>query len=263
MAGKVCSGETVRRRSSWDDGSGGGDRFGRFAQKTAPKPFVFSRGLGDSAQILSNCHMHDSLEKQLPAAGQPAPRDLELGQWLGRREAFGLIAGRCSAADVECLRRIRDEKMYRDRANNWDEFCTEHIGASRRKVDESIRHLEEFGPAFFHASQLTRITAEEFRAIAPDVSAAGVRLDGELIAFVPEQRRRVAAAIAELGRRSGAKTPPPAPSFAYALKRCGAAARLLEAVSVKLNPLEELELAEMLWRIRNAAAALGVMMVEV
>jgi len=206
--------------------------------------------------------MHDSLEKQLPAAGQPAPRDLELGQWLGRREAFGLIAGRCSAADVECLRRIRDEKMYRDRANNWDEFCTEHIGASRRKVDESIRHLEEFGPAFFHASQLTRITAEEFRAIAPDVSAAGVRLDGELIAFVPEQRRRVAAAIAELGRRSGAKTPPPAPSFAYALKRCGAAARLLEAVSVKLNPLEELELTEMLWRIRNAAAALGVVMVE-
>ena len=178
------------------------------------------------------------------ATGQPAPRDLELGQWLGRREAFGLIAGRCSAADIECLRRIRDEKMYRDRAHNWDQFCTEQIGASRRRVDQSIRHLEEFGPAFFHAAQLTRITAEEFRAIAPDVSAEGVRLDGEVIAFVPEERRRVAAAIAELGRR------------------CEAAARLLESVSGKLDPLEELELTEMLWRIRNAAAALGVVMVE-
>ena len=89
-----------------------------------------------------------------------------------------------------------------------------------------------------------------------------MRLDGELIAFVPEERRRVAAAIAELGRRSEAETPPSAPSFALALKRCGAAARLLEAVSGKLNPLEELELTEMLWRIRNAAAALGVVMVE-
>jgi len=235
---------------------------GEFAQKTALKPFVFSRGLGDSAQILSNHHMNNSLEAQPPAAGQPAPRDLELGQWLGRREAFGLIAGRCSAADIECLRRIRDEKMYRDRARNWDEFCTEHIGASRRRVDESIRHLEEFGPAFFHAAQLTRITAEEFRAIAPDVSTEGVRLDGEVIAFVPEERRRVAAAIAELGRRSEAAAPPPEPSFALALKRCGAAASLLEAVSGKLNPLEELELTEMLWRIRNAAAALGVVMVE-
>ena len=57
-------------------------------------------------------------------------------------------------------------------------------------------------------------------------------------------------------------TPPHAPSFALALKRCGAAARLLESVSGKLDPLEELELTEMLWRIRNAAAALGVVMVE-
>ena len=235
---------------------------GEFAPKTAPKPFVFSCGLGDSAQILSNHHMHISLEEQLPAAGQPAPRDLELGQWLGRREAFGLIAGRCSAADIECLRRIRDERMYLSQARNWDQFCTEQVGASRRKVDQSIRHLEEFGPAFFHAAQLTRITAEEFRAIAPDVSTEGVRLDGEVIAFVPEERRRVAAAIAELGRRSEAATPRPEPSFALALKRCGTAARLLEAVSGKLNPLEELELTEMLWRIRNAAAALGVVMVE-
>jgi len=207
--------------------------------------------------------MHNSLEEQLPTAGQPASRDLELGQWLGRREAFGLIAGRCSAADVECLRRIRDERMYLGQANNWDQFCTEQVGASRRKVDQSIRHLEEFGPAFFHAAQLTRITAEEFRAIAPDVSAEGVRLDGEVIAFVPEERRRVAAAIAELGRRSEAATPSPEPSFALALKRCGAAARLLESVSGKLNPLEELELTEMLWRIRNAASALGVVMVGV
>jgi hypothetical protein len=36
----------------------------------------------------------------------------------------------------------------------------------------------------------------------------------------------------------------------------------LESVSAKLNPLEELELTEMLWRIRNAAAALGVVVVE-
>jgi hypothetical protein len=72
----------------------------------------------------------------------------------------------------------------------------------------------------------------------------------------------VAAAIAELGRRSEANTPPPAPTFALALKRCGAAARLLEAISEDLNPLEKLELTEMVWRIRNAVSVLGVVMFE-
>ena len=73
----------------------------------------------------------------------------------------------------------------------------------------------------------------------------------------------VVAAIAELGRRSEAKTPPPASSFALAVKRCGAAAKLLEAVSGELDPLEKLEWTEMVWRMRNAASALGVVMVEV
>ncbi|MGA2270152.1 MAG: hypothetical protein ABSH44_16905 [Bryobacteraceae bacterium] len=204
--------------------------------------------------------MNDPLE-EASAAGQSAPRDLELGQWLGRHEALGLIAGRCSAADVECLRRIRDEKLYHGVAPNWEEFCTEHIGASRRKVDRSIHYLEEFGPAFFHAAQLTGITAEEFRAIAPHVSAEGVRLDGEVIAFVPEERRRVVAAIAELGRRTEAKAPPQPPPFATAMKRCEAAARMLEAVSEELDPLEMLALEEAVSRIHNAAYALGVRLV--
>jgi hypothetical protein len=51
--------------------------------------------------------------------------------------------------------------------------------------------------------------------------------------------------FAELSRRSKAKTPSPASSFAPALKRCGAAARLSEAISGDLDPLEKLELTEM------------------
>ena len=37
---------------------------------------------------------------------------LELGIMLGQRRAFGMVAGRCSAAQAECLRKIRDEKTY-------------------------------------------------------------------------------------------------------------------------------------------------------
>jgi hypothetical protein len=41
----------------------------------------------------------------------------ELGQMVGSRRAFGTVAGRCSAADAACLRRIRDEKLYLTRSN--------------------------------------------------------------------------------------------------------------------------------------------------
>ena len=37
---------------------------------------------------------------------------LELGIMLGQRRAFGLVTGRCSAAQAECLRKVRDEKTY-------------------------------------------------------------------------------------------------------------------------------------------------------
>ena len=38
---------------------------------------------------------------------------LDLGTWLGRRQAFAVMAGRCSAADAKCLRELRDTKKYK------------------------------------------------------------------------------------------------------------------------------------------------------
>jgi hypothetical protein len=32
------------------------------------------------------------------------------GTWLGRKQAFAELAGRCSAADAECLRQVRKAK---------------------------------------------------------------------------------------------------------------------------------------------------------
>jgi hypothetical protein len=61
------------------------------------------------------------------------PVVLELGVALGRSHTFGLVAGRCSAA----------------------------------QADRIIRLLEEFGPTFFELSQMIRIPAGTFRAIAP------------------------------------------------------------------------------------------------
>jgi hypothetical protein len=191
--------------------------------------------------------MEDSIEKP----------DANLDRWLGRREAFGLIAGRCSAAEVESLRRIRRERLYRGRARTWDEFCSQ-IGVSRRNVERSIRHLEEFGPAFFHLAQLTHVRLEEYRAIATHVTEAGVHFEGEVIAFLPENAEKVTTAVAKLLRRDQRPAAKSAnSSFAVALKRCQTAAHSLDQLQT-LDPVQKLQLASVLLNLREKAQALGV-----
>jgi hypothetical protein len=53
---------------------------------------------------------------------------------MGRqREAFGLVAGRCAAADIETLRQIREQKQAE--APLWAECCTLDLHVARRSVD--------------------------------------------------------------------------------------------------------------------------------
>ena len=53
----------------------------------------------------------------------PDPGVIELAKMLGARQAMGMIAGRCSAADAEMLRNIRDQKKYLNLSATWGEFC--------------------------------------------------------------------------------------------------------------------------------------------
>jgi hypothetical protein len=151
---------------------------------------------------------------------QDPSQAFDLGTWLGRKQAFGLMAGKCSAADAECLRNIREQKLYRSLHLNWDQFCHERIGISRPVVDKIIHQLEEFGPAFFQLAGVLRITAEEYRLIAASVSEEGVLCDGERIPITVENSPRLTRAVDSL--RSRAALPAPetaAPDTARAIAR--------------------------------------------
>jgi hypothetical protein len=145
--------------------------------------------------------------------------EFALGVMLGSRRAFAAVAGRCSAADAECLRRIRDEKLYLRRTESWDEFCPNQLGLSRSQANRIIRNLEEFGPDYFEIAQLTRITPAEYRAIAPAVRGQAVHVNGEAIALIPENCDRVAAAIAQLRQAVPVDVAPSAEERMAALNR--------------------------------------------
>ena len=123
---------------------------------------------------------------------------LELGVALGQNHAFGLIAGRCSAAQAEGLRRLREQKLYKRCAEKWDDFCPRYLKVSRSEADRTIKLWEEFGAAYFELSQLTRISPETFRAIAPAIQDGALHYQGETIELNPENSRKVAAVVAEL-----------------------------------------------------------------
>jgi hypothetical protein len=105
--------------------------------------------------------------------------DLELGTLLGRRQAFSIIAGRCSAADAACLRQIRNQKSYRKLDLGWKGFCSQHLGMSHTQANRVISYLDEFGPEYFDLAQLTGISPDAPpaplpRCPAPNACAASV-----------------------------------------------------------------------------------------
>ena len=125
---------------------------------------------------------------------------LDLGVALGQTHAFGLIAGRCSGAQAEALRHLREGRLYRRLTETWDEFCRGYLQISKTEADRTIRLLEEFGPSYFDVSQLTRISPETYRAIAPAIQDGVLHFRGESIPLNPEHSRRVGAAVAEMRR---------------------------------------------------------------
>jgi hypothetical protein len=131
----------------------------------------------------------------------------DLGAWLGRKQAFTLIAGRCSAATVVCLRKIREGKRYRALGLTWEEFCRQRAGVSRAWADKVIQQLDQLGPAWFELSSVTRITPDQFRQIADAVTDEGLSYAGDTIEIIPENAPMLAQAIEIL-------TSPPADEFA-------------------------------------------------
>src|SRR5579872_4606964 len=125
------------------------------------------------------------------------PRDplLELGTWIGRRHAFGLISSRCSAADAECLKQLRETEQYKDLGMTWEDFCPRYLRISRVHADRLIAQLDEFGAAYFELSKVIRISPQTFRELGPAVTEDGVSHDGETIPIRPENSSRLAAAV--------------------------------------------------------------------
>jgi hypothetical protein len=131
---------------------------------------------------------------------------LTLGVALGENVAFGVVSGRTAAAQAACLQRVREEKLFQALEPSWEQFCPKYLRISRAEADRTIRLWEEFGSGYFEMAQLTRISPETYRAIAPAVKDGSLLVDGEAIELNAANSRKVAAAVSRLRRAIPGRT---------------------------------------------------------
>ena len=127
------------------------------------------------------------------------PREwIDAGAWVGRQQAFAVIANKCSAAQALCLKQVRETRLYEKLDLTWEEFCKEYAGVSRAYADKLIQQHEEFGDAYFRLSEIARISPETYRQISSQMSDEGLEIDGGKWALIPENGPRIRAAIQTL-----------------------------------------------------------------
>ena len=132
---------------------------------------------------------------------------LDTGAAVGRQQAFAVIANKCSAAQALALKQLKESACHTQLGLSWEDFCGRFAGVSSRQADRIIAQFEEFGEAYFRLSNLARISADNFRAIAPAVTGECLDIDGEMVPIVPENAARIRAFV-----RAQKKLRPPQPS---------------------------------------------------
>ena len=122
----------------------------------------------------------------------------ESGSWVGRQQAFALIANKCSAAQALALKEIKESRAFQQLDLTWEEFCVKHVGLSRERIDAIIRQFDEFGEAYFRLSQIARISPETYRQVAPIVERDTVEIDGQNIELTLPNAGKIRAAIKKM-----------------------------------------------------------------
>jgi len=161
---------------------------------------------------------------------------LDLGATMGQNQAFGAVAGRCSAAQAAALQKIHDEEKYKLCGTTWEEFCSTHLKISRHHADQLIRLYREFGPRYFELAQFAPISAETYRALEPAVKDGALELEGGAIPLTAENAPRVAEALRKAGRRRTGQESQVGP--VVRCRRFGEQCRLLVDEVVYLSQVE-------------------------
>jgi hypothetical protein len=140
---------------------------------------------------------------------------MDLGAGVGRQQALAMVGAKCSAAQAQSLKTIKETRWFEKLRMNWDQFCTEYVGISRTQVDKYIAQYKEFGENYFRLAELARISPDLYRHIEGQVTETTIELHGDIIPLTSENAPRIRAGIARLRQQlQDARCKPATPTLA-------------------------------------------------
>jgi hypothetical protein len=122
-------------------------------------------------------------------------KNIGAATWTGRQQAFAMMATKCTLAQADCLRQLRETRAYEAYGLTWDEFCKQHAGMARSQADRLIHQLNEFGETYFRLSELVRVSDETYRKLASHIEDDTIELAGCKLALTRENAPQIRAAI--------------------------------------------------------------------
>lgn len=162
---------------------------------------------------------------------------LTLGAWIGRNQAFSLMAGRCTVAEIECLVEVHDKKLYAAVAATWDAYC-EKLGIHRTTADRLMRRHKQQGPRIARLNCFARIKPAEYSLFAAVLTDEGLVYQGEVIPVEAENAPRLAQAV-EAIRQEAKPEPVPVDRAAESFAK---AERSLQTALAEFSRLQSMDL---------------------
>jgi len=90
---------------------------------------------------------------------------LQVSCMMGRTQAFGYVSKFSKLSELASIKKLKDNKVYRDLGiNTWAAFC-ELFGMNHKSLDEQLLCLETLGLEFLEASQKIGLTRQDLRRI--------------------------------------------------------------------------------------------------
>jgi hypothetical protein len=118
--------------------------------------------------------------------------------WIGRQQAFAMIAHKCSEHQAQCLKQLKQDRVYESFGLTWEQFCDRHLGLSRASADRLIQQLAEFGSTYFRLAALASLSPETYRRIAHRVEGDTIEIEGEPVSIDPANASKIRAHIQSL-----------------------------------------------------------------
>ena len=123
---------------------------------------------------------------------------IEAGSWVGRQQAFAIVASHASAAQAASLKEMRSSRAFERVGMTWDQFCPEYVGISRTHADRLIDQYDEFGETYFRLTQLARISPQAYRQIAGKIQDDVLEFEDEKIPLIASNVPKIRVALKKL-----------------------------------------------------------------